>query len=70
MLLNFHREINELLILVRETTLYKAGLALDPNSPRAPGAAALHSEQEARKQLLLKKYDLSETSMLASEVRR
>jgi hypothetical protein len=57
---NAQRELNELLILVRQTATYAAGLSLDPVTTRADGAAAEYERQQLRKSELMRKYDLNE----------
>ena len=63
---NAQRELNELLILVRQTATYAAGLSLDPVTPRVDGAAAEHERQQLRKAELMAKFELNEYQVAAN----
>lgn len=60
MLSRMHTELNELLIIVRETATHNAGMSLDPITPRAESAVAEHHRKELRKRELMERYELSE----------
>lgn len=57
---NVQRELNELLILVRQTATYEAGLVLDPATARNESATAEHERQQSRKRDLMNKFELNE----------
>lgn len=63
---NAQRELNELLILVRQTATYAAGLSLDPVTPRVGGATAEHERQQLRKAELMAKFKLNEYQVVAN----
>ena len=47
---NAQRELNELLILVRQTATYAAGLSLDPVAPSVAGSTAELNVNSSRRQ--------------------
>lgn len=63
---NVQSELNELLILVRQTATYEAGLTLDPSTQRIESAAVEYERQKLRKRELMNKFDLNEFQIVAN----
>lgn len=58
-------ELNELLAIVQETALVRAGLALDPAAKRSDAAMREFERKEGRKVELMEKYNLVDNVVYA-----
>lgn len=60
---NVQSELNELLSIIHETALVRAGLALDPTTSRSESAMRDHARKEVRKVDLMVKYNLTNNTV-------